>query len=118
MNEIINNDTWAKRFSSWGALSVTGAIFFLLGIGVLFSYWSADPPPAFSNLMETVKALSMMAAAYWLGSSNSSQKKDDVLASNAVALANSTPNIPPGTTTVTTTPETKTIKVEPEIIKE
>ena len=113
------NDTWAKRFSAWGALFVTVSVFSLLGMGLVFSYWAkSDPPQAFSNLMETIKALAMVCAGYWVGSSNSSQKKDDVLANNAAALANSVPIVTPGTTTTVVTPETKTIKTEPEVVKE
>jgi hypothetical protein len=88
------DDIWAKRFGAYGALFVTVIIFLLLALGLVFSYRVADPPPAFSNLMETIKALAMMGAAYWLGSSNSSQKKDDTIAKNAEALAVSAPVVP------------------------
>lgn len=110
------DDTWAKRFSAWGALFVTISVFSLLGMGLVFSYWAnTDPPQAFSNLMETIKALAMVCAGYWVGSSNSSQKKDEVLASNAVALANSTP-IPLTTTTETKSdsPSVTTTVTEPK----
>ncbi len=88
----MDDSSWAKRFNSYGALFVTIIVFLLLGMGLIFSYWSkTDPSQSFGNLMETIKALAMVCAGYWVGSSNSSQKKDEVLASSAAALANSIP---------------------------
>ena len=90
-----NNDTWAKRFSAWGALFVTVAIFALLTVCLVIAARTPAPTPAFIGLQEVVKALAMLAAGYWLGSSNSSQKKDETsAAANTVAmnaLANSVP---------------------------
>jgi ABC-type sugar transport system permease subunit len=95
MNNWFNSDdTWAKRFSAWGALLVTVSVFALFAVGLVFSALSQNPPTAFSNLMETVKALAMVCAGYWVGSSNSSQKKDETIAQNSVALANSQPITP------------------------
>lgn len=60
-----NNDTWSQRFNAYGALIVTAIIF------GLFATHASD---------DTMKALAMLAGSYWLGSSNSSQKKDDTIA--------------------------------------
>ena len=68
-------------------------IFFLLFMGMAVSAWHADSQ-AFNNLMETVKALAMVAAGYWIGSSNSNQRKDETVAAATAALAVSTPPQP------------------------
>jgi hypothetical protein len=47
--------------------------------------------------------LATAAAQYFFGSSAGSQKKDDTIAANSVALASSAPIPAPGSTTVTTT---------------
>jgi hypothetical protein len=75
----ITSDTWAKRFNAYGALIVTIIIFGLFG-------WHPTD--------DTMKALAMLAGGYWLGSSNSSQKKDDTTAALGAALATSTPAPP------------------------
>ena len=102
---FVSEDSWAKRFGAWGSLFVTAVIFGLLAMGLVISSGAADPPIAFTNLMETIKALSMVAAGFWLGSSSSSQKKDDTIAAGTAALAVSTPpgGKPDGTTTTITT---------------
>jgi hypothetical protein len=106
-----DDNSWAKRFSAYGALFVTVVVFILLGMGLLFSYWSkTEPNVSFTNLMETIKTLAVLAAGYWVGSSNSSQKKDETIAKGSSPVA----TLPPGTKTVVTTPETVTIKTEPE----
>ena len=63
-------------FNSYGALLVTVIIF------ALFYLHPAD---------DTTKALAMLAAGFWLGSSNSSQKKDDTITAAQQALATSAP---------------------------
>lgn len=98
MPDLVNNDTWSKRFNSWGAMFVTVAVFVLLFLGMLIAARMTEPPAAFTNLMETVKALAMVCAGYWVGSSNSSQKKDEAL---SAALATSASQV-----TTTTTAET------------
>ena len=91
----MNNDSWAKRFSAWGALFVTFSIFGLLGYSLYVSGARETLPPAFATLTETVKALALLAAGFWLGSSNSSQRKDDTNAEASAqaltALSNSVP---------------------------
>jgi len=83
-------DTWAKRFSGYGSLFVTVCIFALFFICLL-----VPAPEGTADLKETVKALAMVAAGFWLGSSNSSQKKDATNAALGAALATSTPTVSP-----------------------
>ena len=70
------------RFNALGALFVTVSVFLLLGGGLAITAMYKDTQ-AFNNLMETVKALAMVAAGYWIGSSNSSQNKDATIAAIA-----------------------------------
>lgn len=93
---------WNKRFSAYGAMAVTASIFFLLFVGMMIAAWWRDQQ-LFNGAMETVKALVMVAAGYWLGSSKSGQQKDDALADASKALATSSP-LPPVVTTTTTEP--------------
>lgn len=93
-------DAWSKRFNAYGALAVTGATFFLLFVGMMIAAWWRDQQ-LFNGAMETVKALVMVAAGFWIGSSNSSQRKDEALADASKALAVSAP-VPPVVTTTTT----------------
>ena len=73
-------DSWSKMFNSYGAMVVTVIIF------ALYATHSTD---------DTLKNLAVLAAGYWLGSSNSSQKKDDTNAATTAvamqALATSSP---------------------------
>ncbi len=91
---FISQDSWAKRFGAWGSLFVTAVIFALLTVGLVLSARTSDPTLAFSNLMETIKNLAMVAAGFWLGSSNSGQKKDDTISEATAALAVSAPVVP------------------------
>ena len=68
--------SWSQMFNSYGALIVTIIIF------ALFATNHSD---------DTMKALAMLAGGYWLGSSNSSQKKDDTITAAQQALATSAP---------------------------
>jgi len=99
-NTAAAGSTWSSRFNAFGALVVTVFIFALFGAGLYLAAKNAALPPTASNLLETVKALAMVAAGYWLGSSNSSQKKDDTIAASSAALATSAP-IEPSTTKIT-----------------
>jgi hypothetical protein len=99
-------ETWGVRFNAYGAMFVTATIFLLMLIGLSIAAWWRDTQ-LFNGLMETVKALVMVAAGFWIGSSNSSQKKDDTLAATAAALATSTP-APVVTTTTTEAPAATT----------
>jgi hypothetical protein len=97
-------EAWGRRFNAYGAMFVTATIFLLMLIGLAIAAWWRDAQ-LFNGLMETVKALVMVAAGFWIGSSNSSQKKDDTLAATAAALATSTPApLLTATTTGTTGP--------------
>lgn len=78
------------RFNALGALFVTVSVFLLLGGGLVETAISKDTQ-AFNNLMETVKALAMVAAGYWIGSSNSSQNKDATI---QAAIASAPPAVP------------------------
>lgn len=82
--------TWGEKLSGKGALAVTGAIFALLFMGMAVTAWRSDQQ-GFANLLETVKALSLLAAGFWLGSSRGSQKKDETIAAANAALATSAP---------------------------
>lgn len=86
-------NSWGTKFSAYGAMFVTVVVFLLLFIGITISGLVAEPPPAFNNLMETVKALAMVCAGYWVGSSNSGQKKDETIARAQTALAQSSPAV-------------------------
>jgi hypothetical protein len=88
---FVAEDSWAKRFGAWGALFVTLVVFGLYGGGLAISALKPDLPPSFGNLMETVKTLAVLCAGFWVGSSNSSQKKDDTISQGTAALAVSTP---------------------------
>ncbi len=81
------------RFNALGALFVTVSVFLLLGGGLAVTALHADAQ-AFNNLMETVKALAMVAAGYWIGSSNSSQNKDATIAAIATPPAAAEPLVP------------------------
>lgn len=87
-------DAWGKRFNAYGAMFVTAIVFLLMLIGLCIAAWWKDQQ-LFNGLMETVKALVMVAAGYWIGSSNSSQKKDETIAATTAALAISSPPVPP-----------------------
>jgi hypothetical protein len=84
-------DRWGRA----GALFVTVAIFALFAAGLYLSSAMPNLPSPASNLLETVKALAMVAAGFWLGSSSGSAKKDDTIAASNVALSNSAPVAPP-----------------------
>jgi hypothetical protein len=86
------SDQVGWRFNALGALFVTISVFLLLGGGLAVSALHADTQ-AFNNLMETVKALAMVAAGYWIGSSNSSQSKDATIA--AIAAPPPVEPVPP-----------------------
>jgi hypothetical protein len=81
------------RWGRIGAFAVTAAIFALFFMGLYLAAQRPDLPPTASQLLETVKALAMVAAGYWLGSSSSSAKKDDTNAQLGAALATSTPTV-------------------------
>src|ERR1700693_5206495 len=76
---FVAEDSWAKRFGAWGALFVTFVVFGLYAAGLALSGMKPDLPPAFGNLMETIKTLAVLCAGFWVGSSNSSQQKDDTI---------------------------------------
>jgi hypothetical protein len=80
------------RFNALGALFVTVMVFLFLGGGLAVTAWNKDTQ-GFNQLMETVKALVMVAAGYWIGSSNSSQNKDATIA--AIAAPPAAPPEPP-----------------------
>ena len=81
------------RLTAWGPLITT--------VFVMLNYWGACAMAVMSGdttlLTTTVTAGVTMAGAgvgYWLGTSNSSRKKDDVLQEATRALAVSTPPSP------------------------
>lgn len=75
------DDTWTRRFTAWGSMAVTVAIFVLFAYDVVATSRLEDKQ-AFNGLTETIKAMAMIAVGFWLGSSNSGQKKDDALAAS------------------------------------
>lgn len=75
-------DTWGKRVNAFGAMFVTATVFVMLCSGLAVAVWW-DDKQLFANLMETVKALVMVAAGFWVGSSSNSQKKDETIAAAA-----------------------------------
>ena len=81
-------------------MGVTAAIFVLLAYDLVITS-SLDDKQAFNGLNETLKAMAMVAVGFWLGSSNSGQKKDDTIQQQSTALAQSTP-VAGGPTTTTT----------------
>lgn len=95
------SDAWSRRFNAYGALGVTSAIFGAFFFGMAITAWHNDTQ-SFNALLETVKTLVILAAGFWLGSSNSKRqqdevlaastiKKDETIAAQGVALATSTP---------------------------
>ncbi len=99
-----SGDVWSRRFSAWGSMLVTAAIFLLLAYDLVVTS-RLDDKQQFNGLNETIKAMAMIAIGFWLGSSNSKQKQDDVVAATAIkanetiadqskALATSAP-VPP-----------------------
>jgi hypothetical protein len=84
-----SSDLWTQRFTAWGSMLVTFAIFLLIGYALLVTSRLTDLQ-AFNGLTETIKAMAMIAVGFWLGSSNSGQKKDDVLASAATKQTETT----------------------------
>lgn len=94
-------DSWSLRFNAYGALCVTAAIFSAFFFGMAITAWHNDSN-SFNALLETIKSLVMLAAGFWLGSSNSKRqqdealtestiKKDETIAAQSVALATSVP---------------------------
>jgi hypothetical protein len=100
---------------------VTATVFLLMLIGLSTAAWWHDSQ-LFNGLMETVKALVMVAAGFWIGSSNSSQKKDEAAAADSLkkteALAASAPVAPVAPVVTTTKTEgqeaTVTTTTEPK----
>jgi hypothetical protein len=75
-----NNDTWAKRFREWGALLITAAIYGMFFYSLYKSATLKEPPPAFTQMLEVIKSLALLAAGYWLGSSAQGQRNQDATA--------------------------------------
>jgi hypothetical protein len=71
-----NAATWATKVKDLGALAVTAAVV------ALYASFPAD---------DTLKNILIMVVSYWVGSSNSSSKKDDTIATSTAALAVSVP---------------------------
>lgn len=82
-------DLWTRRFTAWGSMAVTVAIFALLAYDLIATS-RLDDKQQFNGLNETIKAMAMIAVGFWLGSSNSKQKQDDVLASTTAKQAATT----------------------------
>lgn len=76
-------DVWSRRFSAWGSMLVTASIFLLLAYDLVVTSRLEDKQQ-FNGLNETIKAMAMIAIGFWLGSSNSKQKQDDVVAATAI----------------------------------
>jgi hypothetical protein len=70
---------WATKVKDLGALAVTAAVV------ALYATFPAD---------DTLKNILIMVVSYWVGSSNSSSKKDDTIATSTAALAVSVPVVP------------------------
>lgn len=109
---------WSKRFNAYGALAVTAAIFAAFFYGMAVTAWRNDTQ-SFGTLMETVKTLLILAAGFWLGSSNSKRQQDEVLAATTikqnetiaaqgVALATSAPVATSAPIATVTTTKTET----------
>lgn len=115
-------DTWDRRM---GIIFVTLMIFGDFTLSLLLAVRYPDLPPTALGLIETVKAVTMIAVGYWLGGSAKEQKQSDQNTTLGMALAGAAPPpvIAPPTTTVTTTTDPKkpdepsttvtTTKVEP-----
>lgn len=76
-------DLWTRRFTAWGSMAVTVAIFLLLGYDLIATSRLEDKQ-AFNGLNETIKAMAMIAVGFWLGSSNAKQKQDDAVAASSI----------------------------------
>ncbi len=74
-----NAASWATKVKDLGALAITAAVV------ALYATFPAD---------DTLKNILIMVVSYWVGSSNSSSKKDDTIATSTAALATSTPAEP------------------------
>ena len=107
------DDIWTRRFTAWGSLSVTLAIFILFAYAFIVTS-NREDSQAFNGLSETIKAAVMIAIGFWLGNSNSKQKQDDVIANANVkqtentsaaiaALATSVPSVAQAPQTLTQT---------------
>lgn len=77
-----SGDIWTRRFTAWGSMAVTFAIFLLLAYAMVVTSWLEDKQ-AFNGMNEIIKGMAMIAVGFWLGNSNSGQKKDDALAASA-----------------------------------
>jgi hypothetical protein len=77
--EAPRTDAWSRRFSTIGAMFVTAMIFLLFAACMAVAYLWEDKQ-AFNGLSETVKALVMVAAGFWIGSSSGSKQQSEVIA--------------------------------------
>src|SRR6185312_2709271 len=94
-NTSTNLDSWTRRINVYGAIGVTIVVFGMFLFGMAVTAHSSDQT-SFNNLLETTKALVMVAAGYWIGTSHNSTKKDDIIAHNAEMLASSVPVVKEG----------------------
>lgn len=72
--------SWATKVKDLGAIAVTAAVI------ALYATMPTD---------DTLKNLMILVVGYWVGSSNSSNKKDETIAASTAALAVSAPAVPP-----------------------
>lgn len=79
--------TWADKWNAFGAAAVTLLIFIML-IGAMAITALKGDQQTFASLVETAKALGLLAAGYWLGSSKSSKDKDETIAATLTAQGN------------------------------
>jgi hypothetical protein len=76
----------------WQAKVFLATLVLLTYQGIMAAaFWKGDATLQ-TSLASQVVPLLAMALGYFFGSSSGSEKKDDTIASNAAALANSTPN--------------------------
>lgn len=75
-----------------GLLALYG---FVLLSPAIFGIWGKPPPEYDPALVQTLLTLVVVAVTYYIGTSQSSQTKDDTIAAQAKAAAPTPPGTPP-----------------------
>lgn len=86
----------------WGA-PITAVLCFVAFLAVLVLAFITQNVALIATESATSGTLVIMAAQFYFGSSNGSQKKDVTLAAQSAMLAGATPTPPPGTSTTSAT---------------
>lgn len=73
---------WVEKMNAFGAAGVTLLIFLMLLLGMAVTAWKNDID-TFKSLVDNAKALGLLAAGFWLGSSKSSRDQNTTISAIA-----------------------------------